>query len=79
MTLLVRAGPRVGVGMGAAGYDGEHNALVDLGWSVVEWKAQGGYGNRSEVGKANATKERLWFSPGCIQPDAGVNLFEGYE
>jgi site-specific DNA-adenine methylase len=49
-----------------AGYAGEgHEELEVAGWSVVEWQAQGGYGNRSKKGKENAKKERLWFSPGC--------------
>ncbi len=50
-----------------AGYSGEgHEVLEDAGWHVVEWKAAGGYGNRSEAGRANSRKERLWFSPHCI-------------
>lgn len=52
------------------GYAGEgHEELEAHGWSVVAWKAAGGYGNRSEVGKANANKERLWFSPHCVRCD----------
>ncbi len=48
------------------GYAGEgHEELEAKGWQCVAWKAAGGYGNRSEQGKANAAKERLWFSPGC--------------
>lgn len=58
-----------------AGYDGEHNELVDAGWHVEEWAAQGGYGNRSAKGKANAKRERLWFSPHCITPDTVPTLF----
>ena len=51
-----------------AGYAGEgHEQLEKLGWEVVEWKAQGGYGNRSQKGKDNAAKERLWFSPHCLR------------
>jgi hypothetical protein len=51
-----------------AGYAGEgHEALEDAGWEVVAWKAAGGYGNRSAKGKANAAKERLWFSPHCLR------------
>jgi site-specific DNA-adenine methylase len=50
-----------------AGYAGEgHEVLEQNGWSVVEWRANGGYGNNSATGKANARKERLWFSPHCI-------------
>ncbi len=60
-----------------AGYEGEgHEALETAGWEVVAWKAQGGYGNRSEKGKDNATRERLWFSPHCHN---GRTLFDGLE
>lgn len=50
------------------GYAGEHEVLVDLGWDEVAWKASGGYGARSEKGRENARRERIWFSPGCIKP-----------
>ena len=50
-----------------AGYDGEHNELEALGWRAHAWKAQGGFGNRSDAtGRENAAKERLWFSPHCL-------------
>jgi hypothetical protein len=50
-----------------AGYAGEgHEELESRGWECTAWKAQGGYGNRSERGKENAAKERLWFSPHCV-------------
>ena len=52
-----------------AGYADEgHEELEANGWAVVAWKATGGYGNRSEKGQANAGRERLWFSPHCIDP-----------
>ncbi len=48
------------------GYEGEHDELEDHGWSVVEWKAGGGYG-RGENSRAmrNRHRERIWFSPAC--------------
>lgn len=50
-----------------AGYAGEgHEVLEANGWQVIAWKSQGGYGNRSAKGKANAKKERLWLSPHCV-------------
>jgi hypothetical protein len=62
-----------------AGYEGEgHEELEAAGWSVVAWKAVGGYGNRTDRGKANAGRERLWFSPHCIDPEAErMPLFRG--
>lgn len=53
-----------------AGYAGEgHEELEAAGWSVVPWKAAGGYANRSAKGNDNAGRERLWFSPACVNPD----------
>lgn len=51
------------------GYEGEHNALEDLGWECVPWKAAGGYARGKA--KENAYRERIWFSPHCLQ----VGLF----
>jgi hypothetical protein len=52
-----------------AGYDTDGYALlVKEGWEEILWRAQGGYGNRSAKGRANAGRERLWCSPGCNRP-----------
>lgn len=49
------------------GYDGEHD-LPD-GWECFEWKARGGYANEGDnAGRANAKRERIWFSPHCLNP-----------
>ncbi len=48
------------------GYEGEHDSLESLGWQVVSWKAQGGYGNRREE-NLNKHRERLWLSPACVR------------
>jgi DNA adenine methylase len=51
------------------GYDGEH-ALPE-GWTCLEWKARGGYGSQGEgEGRANASRERIWFSPHCLDVSA---------
>lgn len=60
------ADPKIRIAL--CGYQGEHDALVAHGWTEVPWKAQGGYGNRSDEGKANAARERIWFSPHCLTP-----------
>lgn len=41
------------------GYEGEHEMPAD--WTCVAWEAAGGYGS-----KANARRERIWFSPHCL-------------
>jgi hypothetical protein len=58
-----------------AGYEGEHNVLEAKGWRVIAWKAQGGYGSRADkAGRENASKERLWFSPHCLDDRQGKLL-----
>ncbi len=56
------------------GYEGEHD--MPASWSVVAWKANGGFANQKKAvtqGKANAHRERIWFSPHCLRPQG--NLF----
>lgn len=50
-----------------AGAEDVSKALANRGWDVVAWKAAGGYGGRSETGKANARRERIAFSPACLK------------
>ena len=51
------------------GLEGEHDLP---GWDCVAWKAKGGYNNRT--GGKNAHRERIWFSPHCLQPDHQLKL-----
>lgn len=55
------------------GYEGEgHESLEEAGWSVVSWKASGGYASLGDsvVGKGNRERERIWFSPHCVSKNA---------
>ena len=50
----------------------EHDELEDLGWERFEWKANGGFGNQGKKtrrGKANASREVIWFSPHCLKDE----------
>lgn len=50
------------------GYEGEHDELEDHGWSVLAWKAKGGYGSQAKgQARENSKKERVWFSPYCLK------------
>ena len=50
------------------GYEGEHDELEALGWDAVAWKANGGYGAHADgQARINSTRERIWFSPGCLR------------
>jgi hypothetical protein len=60
------ADPRMRIAL--CGYEGEH-AMPD-GWECVPWKARGGYGSQGDAegsGRANAGRERIWFSPYCLR------------
>jgi hypothetical protein len=47
------------------GYEGEHE--MPATWECLKWKAAGGYGAQSDGrGRANAARERIWFSPHCL-------------
>lgn len=51
-----------------AGYDDEYGELVQAGWRVHNWKANGGYSNLGEgKGRENTHRERLYISPYCIK------------
>lgn len=57
------------------GYDGEYS--FPSSWTCVPWKANGGYANQGEWtrGRANAKRERIWFSRYCLEPGL-FSLFE---
>jgi hypothetical protein len=56
------------------GYDGEHT--MPDGWTVHEWKTPGGFGSQGNgTGRANAARERIWFSPHCLPVHAPMSLF----
>lgn len=56
------------------GYEGEHDELEKHGWRVFVWKTGGGYANQNKggQGKANALRERIWFSPHCLSGQNGL-------
>lgn len=51
------------------GYEGEHE--MPETWRCVAWEAAGGYGS-----KANARRERIWFSPACLSVRQQLELFQ---
>ena len=57
------------------GYAGEHKMP---GWTCVEWRARGGYGNQGgDDADDNRHRERIWFSPHCERAEDQANLFGG--
>jgi hypothetical protein len=60
----------------ASGYYEEHESLLDEGWTVHRWSAQGGYANYGKgkrQGEINRHKEALFFSPHCHE--SGLQRF----
>jgi site-specific DNA-adenine methylase len=57
-----------------AGYDDEHDTLIERGWQRVAGKAGGGagYSVRSDNGK----REGLWLSPSCVSVSGQLGLLE---
>lgn len=52
------------------GYD--EPGLFPETWERLRWKSKGGYGSQGQGrGRENAGRETVWFSPGCLRPDAG--------
>jgi len=69
--------PRLRIAL--CGYGGEiHDRLVsDHGWSVSAWSSDGGYGSQAAPGgegRKNKARERIWWSPGCLN-DRQASLF----
>lgn len=57
------------------GYGEVHDELLSHGWRKTTWKANGGMGNHGNTrGRANASRETLWFSPHCLNLDAEQQL-----
>ena len=57
------------------GYEGEHT--MPDSWQIVAWKANGGFANQKKQGtqgKQNAHRERIWFSPYCLNPQERLNF-----
>ena len=47
------------------GYVGEHE--MPISWECLPWKARGGYGSQGTgAGRENSGRERIWFSPHCL-------------
>jgi hypothetical protein len=55
------------------GYDGEFAPPGE--WETVEWKASGGFSSQSAEYNDNPHKERIWFSPHCINTIKQPPLF----
>ncbi|MBN7350736.1 DNA adenine methylase [Mycobacteroides abscessus] len=57
------------------GFDTEHDALLEHGWTVDVGRAGGGAGYNTDA-KAGR-RERLWFSPACLHADTMLDFGAG--
>lgn len=57
------------------GYETEGYTFPDT-WECLPWKASGGMGKANDRSKRNASRERIWFSPHCLQPKPKVSTWE---
>jgi site-specific DNA-adenine methylase len=56
--------PRLRIAL--CGYEGNHG--IPATWQEYAWEANGGLGNLgNDRGKANKARERIWFSPHCLE------------
>ena len=56
------------------GYDNEHDALLDHGWTRIEGKAGSGSGYSTRAD--NGRRERMWCSPACLGHHRQDSLLE---
>jgi hypothetical protein len=53
------------------GYNDEHD--MPASWECLAWKTNGGYGVQGNAqGRINKHRERIWFSPHCLQQGRGL-------
>ena len=62
----IEAGKHPLMRVALCGYEGEH--VMPETWDCVAWKAGGGYGNQRDS-NANRKRERIWFSPNCLNDE----------
>ena len=53
-------------------FGGKAAVAMPASWSVLPWKAHGGYGGQGKASGVNSRRERVWFSPSCLS----VGLWE---
>ena len=55
-----------------AGYDDEHDELIERGWTREAGKSGGGAGYSTNAD--NGKRERLWLSPACLTAEGVLDL-----
>ena len=73
----IENGDRKSMRIAFCGYEGSHQ--FPPSWECYAWKARGGYASQSGGDNENARRERIWFSPHCLKPEATKSLFKELE
>ncbi len=70
-TWAIKHGDDTRLRIALCGYEGEHD--MPESWRVHAWKAQGGFSSqRSGSPNGNPHRERIWFSPGCLDVECNA-------
>lgn len=67
----IENGKRDDMRIALCGYEGEHQ--MPSNWSEYIWNAGAGYGGQAKTRTGNGKRERIWFSPSCLQVDDELN------
>jgi hypothetical protein len=70
-------GERDDMRIALCGYDGEHE--MPASWSVYEWNAGEGFGGQADERSGNGRRERIWFSPACVDDQPSLFGSESLE
>jgi hypothetical protein len=68
----IEAGENPQMRVALCGYEGEHE--MPDSWSVHSWSAGDGFGGQAEERSGNGKRERIWFSPACLDKRQGSLL-----
>ncbi|MFN0092916.1 MAG: DNA adenine methylase [Acidimicrobiales bacterium] len=60
------------------GHEGEHDLLLDQGWTQRRWKGRGGYAS-TDAAMTNRESETLWCSPNCLGANEQLTLLRAPE
>lgn len=63
--------PRLRIAL--CGFEGEHEMP---GWHVLKWSSSGAHNRKGTRAATDRHRERIWFSPGCAQPQQGLPFID---
>jgi len=70
----IAQGQRDDMRIALCGYEGEHD--MPSTWDMYAWNAGEGFGGQATERTENGKRERIWFSPSCLQPQPSLFAWE---